>query len=248
MAEVTDGVARQIRAAWGAGDLSRLEPLFAPEARWGNCVGGRQILEWMHGVRSAGIEAELITIEAATDRLVLTLAVQQAGADDVPASPAQPHYQTAHLAEGLIIEIQDAADRDAALTAEPGAPPPSPVGPRTGVTTAAPILPVRDLGKALERYRQLGFAVRAYGGGGYGFVERGGIEFHLGEVPDLDQSTNLSAVYVMVDDADALGAEWRTAPVDGQHHDVIDTEYGMREGAYIDPDGNRIRFGSPIEE
>jgi hypothetical protein len=26
------------------------------------------------------------------------------------------------------------------------------------------------------------------------------------------------------------------------------TPYGMREGSHVDPDGNLIRFGSPMEE
>jgi hypothetical protein len=35
----------------------------------------------------------------------------------------------------------------------------------------APVVPVRDLQAALERYRQLGFEVRAYGHGtGYGYA------------------------------------------------------------------------------
>ena len=26
----------------------------------------------------------------------------------------------------------------------------------------------------------------------------------------------------------------------------VDTSYGMREGAHVDPDGNLLRFGSPL--
>ena len=38
----------------------------------------------------------------------------------------------------------------------------------------APVVPVRDLQAALERYRQLGFEVRPYGHGtGYGYARRG---------------------------------------------------------------------------
>ena len=42
----------------------------------------------------------------------------------------------------------------------------------------APVVPVRDLQGALERYRQLVFDVRAYGHDtGYGFAQRGAVSF-----------------------------------------------------------------------
>src|SRR4051812_38811225 len=50
----------------------------------------------------------------------------------------------------------------------------------------APIFPVRDLDRALAFYARLGFGVRRYAGGGYGYVARDGVELHLGEVVDLD--------------------------------------------------------------
>jgi hypothetical protein len=44
----------------------------------------------------------------------------------------------------------------------------------------APVVPVRDLQAALDRYRQLGFEVRAYGHGtGYGYARRGAVSIHL---------------------------------------------------------------------
>ena len=47
----------------------------------------------------------------------------------------------------------------------------------------APVVPVRDLQAALERYRQLGFEVRAYGHGtGYGYAQRGAVSIHLSAI------------------------------------------------------------------
>lgn len=106
----------------------------------------------------------------------------------------------------------------------------------------APIFAVRDLDVAMEHYRRLGFAVRAYAGGGYGFALRHGIEIHLGVVPDDDR--RIGAAYLFVDDADRLAADWRSAGV--EVHSPQDTEWGQHEGAVVDPDGNVIRFGSPI--
>ena len=53
----------------------------------------------------------------------------------------------------------------------------------------APVVPVRDLQVALERYRQLGFEVRAYGHGtGYGYAQRGAVSIHLSEWDERPQA------------------------------------------------------------
>jgi hypothetical protein len=110
------------------------------------------------------------------------------------------------------------------------------------VERIAPIFAVCDLDVAMEHYRRLGFAVRAYAGGGYGFASWHGIEIHLGVVPDDDRRSG--SAYLFVDDADRLAADWRSAGV--EVHAPQDTEWGQHEGAIVDPDGNVIRFGSPI--
>jgi uncharacterized glyoxalase superfamily protein PhnB len=108
----------------------------------------------------------------------------------------------------------------------------------------APILSVRDLDAAMDFYQRLGFAVRKYKTGvGYGFASRDGIEIHLG-VPSRDHHPG--SAYLFVDDADALAAAWRAAGA--EVHMPQDTEWGRHEGALVDPDGNVIRFGSPISE
>jgi predicted enzyme related to lactoylglutathione lyase len=107
----------------------------------------------------------------------------------------------------------------------------------------APIFAVRDLAVALEHYRRLGFSVREYAGGGYGFATRDNVEIHLGVTPD-DRRVPGSAAYLFVDDADDLAAQWDAAGV--EVHEPEDREWGQHEGAVVDPDGNVIRFGSPI--
>jgi uncharacterized glyoxalase superfamily protein PhnB len=86
--------------------------------------------------------------------------------------------------------------------------------------------------------------VRAYSGGGYGFADRDGVELHLGVVPEVDWRTG--SAYLFVDDADELAAEWLRAGV--EVHTPEDTEWGQHEGVVEDPDGNVIRFGSPMKE
>ncbi len=71
-----------------------------------------------------------------------------------------------------------------------------------------PVIPVRDLDAALERYRTLGFAVRAYGHGtGYGFADRGNVSLHLSEWDDHDPKRTGSVLYLYVSDADAVHTE-----------------------------------------
>ena len=107
----------------------------------------------------------------------------------------------------------------------------------------APIFAARDVSAALAFYERLGFTTRLYHDGQYGFATRDGVEIHLGVPGERDRNTRFNA-YVRVDDADELAAEWRTAGA--QVHGPEDTEWGQHEGALVDPDGNVIRFGSPI--
>jgi hypothetical protein len=106
----------------------------------------------------------------------------------------------------------------------------------------APIFAIRDLDAAMEHYRRLGFTVRAYAGGGYGFAFRDGIEIHLQVVPGDDH--HAGSAYLFVGDADDQAAAWRSAGV--EVHPPQDMPWGQHEGAVADPDGNIIRFGSPI--
>ena len=106
----------------------------------------------------------------------------------------------------------------------------------------APIFPVHDLNVAMAHYQRLGFATRAYEDGGYGYATRDGIEIHLGIAPVGEGRA--SSAYLWVEDADKLAAAWRSEGV--EVHSPEDTEWGQHEGAVVDPDGNVIRFGSPI--
>ncbi|MGH8970778.1 MAG: bleomycin resistance protein [Actinomycetes bacterium] len=118
----------------------------------------------------------------------------------------------------------------------------------TTFDTVAPVLPTRDVPAALARYEKLGFAVDPYGDGddGYSFVNRGDVWLHLCRVDDVDPRTTMVSVYLYVGDADALYAEWSGSGVEGRFDEPTDTDYGLREGAYIDPDGNLLRYGSPL--
>jgi catechol 2,3-dioxygenase-like lactoylglutathione lyase family enzyme len=114
-------------------------------------------------------------------------------------------------------------------------------------TGISPVFAVRDLSAALAHYRRLGFSVEEHkGDGAYGFARRDNALLHLAVVPEVDPLTNAGCAYLYVDDADLLHADWADASVDGRLVAPVDTDYGLREGAHVDPDGNLIRFGSPM--
>jgi catechol 2,3-dioxygenase-like lactoylglutathione lyase family enzyme len=109
----------------------------------------------------------------------------------------------------------------------------------------APVFPVSDVASSLAYYRGLGFRGWPWAGGGYGFVRFKGAEIQLGEEPDLGARPDRRATaYLFVEDADALAETWVAAGGDVRLPE--DTEWGQHEGVLVDPDGNVIRFGSPM--
>jgi uncharacterized protein YndB with AHSA1/START domain len=119
--------------------------------------------------------------------------------------------------------------------------------PNVGFTAVSPIIPVRDLDAALDRYRRLGFTVHAYDGPArYGFADRGVVSLHLSEWAEHDPLRTAASVYLYVDDADALYVQWAASGVQGRLVEPVDTDYGLREFAYVDPDGTAHRVGSPL--
>ncbi len=122
--------------------------------------------------------------------------------------------------------------------------------PEVLVQSVSPVLPVRDVSAALERYAKLGFVTNAFESDGepfYGFVCMGPTEFHVTRVDRLRPKKNTSAMYLYVDDADAVYERWRRLD-EGTFHPPRDTDYGLREFAWGDPDGNLFRVGSPLDE
>ena len=112
--------------------------------------------------------------------------------------------------------------------------------------SVSPVIPVRDLEAALERYRSLGFTTELEDGPRYGFAERSNVSLHLIEWNDHDPARTGSHLYLYVSDADALYEEWSNAGVDGELGELFDAPYGLREFSFRDPDGTLFRVGSAI--
>jgi catechol 2,3-dioxygenase-like lactoylglutathione lyase family enzyme len=102
---------------------------------------------------------------------------------------------------------------------------------------ASPVLPVTDLDRALAHYAALGFTTSRHDDT-YGFAAWSGLELHL----TLDPDATGAEVYLHVPDADAVASSWAgpgtTTPTP--------KAWGVREGSHVDPDGNLLRFGSPL--
>jgi hypothetical protein len=113
--------------------------------------------------------------------------------------------------------------------------------------SAAPIFPTADMEAMRAHYEALGFEVQVHGMG-YATAARDAVRIHFRHAPPDDaDDTPLApgAAYLAADDADALHAEWRRAGV-GETTDLFDPGFGVWEAAHTDPDGNLLRFGSPV--
>jgi Ser/Thr protein kinase RdoA (MazF antagonist) len=124
------------------------------------------------------------------------------------------------------------------------------VASRNRFSSFSPVFPVQDLRRALAHYASLGFEVEPYADGdGYGFAARDEVSLHLsldeGHGPAAGHQ-HVGTAYLYVEDADALYDEWARPGVGGLTRRVGDTPYKLREGSHVDPDGNLIRFGSPM--
>ncbi len=111
------------------------------------------------------------------------------------------------------------------------------------VVSVEPIFVVSDVARAVAHYEQLGFSA-SHHDSGYAFAHRNELTIHLAGPGAFPERVGRGTIYMHVDDADALAEEWRGAGIDFVAPQ--DFEWGKREGSHEDPDGNLIRFGSPL--
>ena len=115
---------------------------------------------------------------------------------------------------------------------------------RAVLTDSAPILPSRDLEKTAGWYATLGFQLDSHYPNQYLIVERDGFHLHFFHQPRLIPIHNDHGAYLWVSDAQTLYNEWLAAGVEGKLGPPTQTDYGITEGHYIDPDSNLLRFGN----
>ena len=109
----------------------------------------------------------------------------------------------------------------------------------------APIFVTTDVPRALAHYEALGFETDAFADV-YGFMRWDRASLHIARVDHVDPSTSNVACFLYVADADEVHRRWSTSGAGGVFHEPVDTDYELREGAHIDPDGNLIRYGSAL--
>jgi catechol 2,3-dioxygenase-like lactoylglutathione lyase family enzyme len=115
----------------------------------------------------------------------------------------------------------------------------------------APILPSRDLAATSAFYERLGFEEVGLWPGEYLIVMRREAGLHFFPSPSLDPYRSDAGCYLYVEDADSLHTEFSRLglPAGGipcLHGSPVDTDYGLREFALVDADGNLLRIGSPL--
>jgi catechol 2,3-dioxygenase-like lactoylglutathione lyase family enzyme len=117
------------------------------------------------------------------------------------------------------------------------------------VLAVAPILLSRDLRATAGFYERLGFEQTGLWEDEYLIVMRGEVGLHFVCEPGMDPFSSASACYLYVEDADALHAEYEALDLPGEgiprlHGAPVETDYGLREFAVVDLDGNLLRIGS----
>jgi uncharacterized glyoxalase superfamily protein PhnB len=106
-----------------------------------------------------------------------------------------------------------------------------------------PIFKVTDVSISADWFRCAGFDV-SFHDESYAFAHRErDLTVHLARTTE-DAAAGHGVLYLHCQDADRVAEEWKQAGLDVI--DPRDEEYGKREGSASDPDGNVIRFGSPM--
>ena len=119
--------------------------------------------------------------------------------------------------------------------------------------SVAPGIPTADMARTIEHYQRLGFTFSVPGsaapaaGADFAIGKRDGVALHFALKHDHDPGRTATWVYISVEDADELSAEFDASGA-GQGRTPRDTDYKMRELAHIDPDGNLLLFGSPLRQ
>ena len=113
-------------------------------------------------------------------------------------------------------------------------------GTGAGPRAAIPILPSADLDRTAAFYAAAGFT-ETERHEGYLLMHQRGVELHF----TLEADVAPGQCFIHVTDAQQLWKQLKHTSTPGVGP-IANQDYGLREFALTDPDGNRVRFGSPI--
>ena len=113
---------------------------------------------------------------------------------------------------------------------------------------AIPVLPMRDAQRTLAFYARLGF--ENVGADewpdDYLVLRAGAVELHFFRWPDLEPARSSALAHISVRDADALWRVWSRLGVPAEGFPrltaPVDTPWGVRRFALVDPDGNGLSW------
>ncbi len=117
---------------------------------------------------------------------------------------------------------------------------------------AIPTLPSRSIQDTVAFYRRLGFEGEIWGEPyRYAILTRGKLELHFFTHPELRPAESSAGCYLRVLDVESVYRAFALAQLPAQGIPRMDTlenkPWGMREFAVVDPDGNLLRVGQPVE-
>ena len=118
---------------------------------------------------------------------------------------------------------------------------------RATLQSIAPIVPVREMARAVEFYQRLGFVCEPYDDapGEYAFLFRDDLSLHLTRMEATEWTLYPIGVYFYVSDVVVFYDELMAAGVTCLSMPE-DKPWRMREFAVSDPDGALLRFGERI--
>lgn len=122
---------------------------------------------------------------------------------------------------------------------------------RSKLLAVHPVLGSFDVDRSIRFYCALGFELvwhDAASQAAYAVIQRDEVELHLqwNEIAGRDDGEDRPVYRFLVDDVDALHAEWATILANGNVRGPMDTSWGTREFHVRDPDRNGLQFYRPL--
>jgi ketosteroid isomerase-like protein len=119
--DTMEGLARQVRVALEAADLSGFSDLLDPDVTWGapgsrrpTCQNRDQVLRWYQRGKESGTEARVSEVAVFGDRILVEMTVRNTQAADERGGEAL-RWQVLTVRDGRVVDIVGFDDRTDAV-------------------------------------------------------------------------------------------------------------------------------------